>query len=247
MKPNRNLGVFKLQGIRAILFDKDGTLLDFAKTWRPVLGKIKEDILDRCNLSQDEIKEFHDILGVTTHGFTSDSVFVKDGLEAIVTTFMKKSSLSHERKISLLAKIQAFMEEQGMSYIQPFPFEGVKETLDILKQQGFILGVVTSDLDYITRGQLKEVGLAEYFDFIGADDGERALKPDPELLHSFCKEFNLEEHEVAMVGDTINDIDFAKNNGMGYAVYVRSGYPSLLAEKSADMILENMVQLVFSP
>lgn len=228
--------------IKAILFDKDGTLLDFNRTWRPLLEHINEDVLAQL-CTPEEIRHFNDILGIQEDGFHEDSVFLKDGLEAIVSTFLQKADLDKSRKQLILSAIKEDMNQGGLGYIKPVAFTGLKNLMTNLKEKELILGVVSSDLQVLTEKQLQEVGIREYFDFVGADDGKRKLKPDPEILQEFCKDFHVESHEVAMVGDTIVDMLFAKNNHMGRGVYVNSSYPNGEAKELADIVLDNIIEL----
>ena len=60
------------------------------------------------------------------------------------------------------------------------------------------------------------------FDYVGADDGVLRPKPEADMFLEFQKKFGLKPQEIAVVGDTYNDIRFARENG-GVAIGVLSG------------------------
>ena len=64
--------------------------------------------------------------------------------------------------------------------------------------------------------------MLDVFDYVGGVDGDIRPKPAPDLLQAFCSACGLCPDEVAMVGDTRNDMVFAKNGG-AVAVAVLSG------------------------
>ena len=50
--------------IKGILFDKDGTLLDFEQTWRPVWNKTEEQLGIILQISEREMREIRERLGI---------------------------------------------------------------------------------------------------------------------------------------------------------------------------------------
>ena len=75
-----------------------------------------------------------------------------------------------------------------------------------------------------TVGNIDEVSadVLEKFDYVGADDGVLRPKPEADMFLEFQKKFGLKQQEIAVVGDTYNDIRFARENG-GVAIGVLSG------------------------
>ncbi len=72
---------------------------------------------------------------------------------------------------------------------------------------------------------LKKLGTYQEFDYVGADDGVKRPKPEADMFLEFQHKFNLKPEEIAVVGDTYNDVVFARNNG-GIAIGVLSGVSS---------------------
>lgn len=82
----------------------------------------------------------------------------------------------------------------------------------------------------------------QYFDYIGADDGRLRPKSEPDMLVEFAGIMGIPTSQVAVVGDTYNDILFARKCN-SIAVGVLSGvsrYEDFCGE--ADYILESIAQ-----
>lgn len=65
----------------------------------------------------------------------------------------------------------------------------------------------------VCKNCLKRLEVLEKFDYVGADDGVLRPKPEADMFLEFQKKFGLKPQEIAVVGDTYNDIRFARENG----------------------------------
>ena len=66
---------------------------------------------------------------------------------------------------------------------------------------------------------LEKMGVAEKFDCILTADRVARPKPAPDMAMVFCARCSLTPEEVAMVGDSANDMRFARNAGLT-AIYL---------------------------
>lgn len=128
--------------------------------------------------------------------------------------------------------------------------EHVQSTTDLpqlmkqLRQHGLKLGVATADDLESTNFFLEKMGIRNYFDFVGTSDFYEK-KPSASMMEAFCKIANVLTEEVAVVGDTVVDLQFAKNGAAGLAIGVLSGvsaYSDL--EDKADLILPTVGDLL---
>ena len=108
-------------------------------------------------------------------------------------------------------------EEYRYQYVDgdktPSPvFEGVEEVLSQLKEQGHYLTVATGKARHGLDRVLNESKLKHFFDTTIASD-ESNSKPDPAMLHTLMKHFNLKPGQAVMVGDTSHDLKMAQNAG----------------------------------
>ncbi len=92
-------------------------------------------------------------------------------------------------------------------------YPGVREGLDVMRDQGIPLACITNKAGRFTRPLLEMQGLADYFEQIVAGDTLPQKKPHPaQLLHA-CAEFGIEPAEMLMIGDSVNDAQAARAAG----------------------------------
>ena len=125
-----------------------------------------------------------------------------------------------------------------------FPVSGVEETISRLKEKGLFIGLSTADTVENAELFLKKTGILQNFDYIGADDGIVNPKPATDYMEIFCERFKLKPEEVAVIGDTMADMNFGINSGSGLIIGVLSGTgtTSLLKGK-ANIIIDSIANL----
>lgn len=124
-------------------------------------------------------------------------------------------------------------------------FAGVLDTVKILKEKDYKLGIVTTKLHHTVLKGLKLTKLDAFFDVIVALDHVSKEKPDPEPVFKALEQLKSTPGEALMVGDNYHDILAGKNAGTktaGVAWSVKGR--DFLAKYSPDYILENMDDLI---
>ena len=202
--------------VDAIIFDKDGTLIDFDAFWVSVAKKAVEDALDILGAKIRPVKEILFSFGVKDGVTDMDGALCKgtyreicEIAHSVLSSFGENFPSKQVEKVL----IDTFNASVDAGVIKPTCAD-LKDTLTTLKNQGKRLAVVTTDNEYITVKCLKALGVYDLFDKIYTDDGNLPPKPMPDSALAFMKEFNLDKNKVAMVGDTMTDVRFAKNAGI---------------------------------
>ena len=202
--------------VDAIIFDKDGTLIDFDAFWVAVAKKAVEDALDILGAKIRPVDEILLAFGVKDGVTDMDGALCKGTYReicqiahSVLSSFGENFSSEQVEKVL----VDTFNASVDVGVIKP-TCDRLKDTLITLKNQGKRLAVVTTDNEYITVKCLKALGVYDLFDKIYTDDGDLPPKPMPDAALSFMKEFNLDKNKVAMVGDTMTDVRFAKNAGI---------------------------------
>lgn len=251
--------------MKGILFDKDGTLLNFEKLW---LDAAKYVIWEFCFINHltvgDEVEKFLlKTIGVEENTIRHDGPLAYMTYEQIGAVLA--DALNHPMQKDYPDKLQretirqkrVFSQELTGRQIQVL-FETVFErealtcapTCDLkelfvgLRKKGICIGLATADNKRITERCLKELEIDQKFDFIGCDNGILKPKPKPDMFDAFCKECHLLPGEVAVVGDTVNDMCFAKTCG-GIAIGTLSGLADEDALKPfADIIVHTPLEVL---
>ena len=103
-------------------------------------------------------------------------------------------------------------------------FAGARETLEIVKQSDYLLGVATGKARRGLDRVLNDTGLATFFHATRCAD-EAPSKPHPQMLLDLMEALDVLPEETIMVGDTEYDMEMATNAGVA-KIAVRSGVHS---------------------
>lgn len=117
-------------------------------------------------------------------------------------------------------------------------FDGAKEVLETLRRKGHLMGMATGKSRRGVDAVLAQHELEPYFDVLkSADDGPG--KPNPQILADAMAQIGADPGETVVVGDTIFDIELAKNAGT-HAVGVKWGYhdPEELMAAGARSVID---------
>ena len=87
----------------------------------------------------------------------------------------------------------------------------------------YIIGIVTSDTTSSTELFLERMEITSYVSFLRTKDSPTHKKPNPEAIREFCAQFSLESSEVAVIGDTVVDMEFGRAGKAGYCIAVLTG------------------------
>lgn len=98
-------------------------------------------------------------------------------------------------------------------------FEGVREMLQDLSQQGYFLAVATGKSRVGLTRALHGAELISFFDATRCAD-ETFSKPHPAMLNELTRELGQDMARTVMIGDTTHDLQMAVNAGAaGVAVH----------------------------
>lgn len=225
--------------IRGILFDKDGTLLEFDKTWRPIASQVILEIIREYGLSEESRSRLGKAIGLHEHSIDPGGSLSAGTNKDVAEDFLKVLDSSIDKADFINWSTATF---NRVAASQPFyPVVGVLDTVLKLKARGIKIGLSTADTVENGTLFLKKTGLLEHFDYIGADDGIVNPKPATDYMEIFCSRFGLRPEEVAVVGDTMADMHFASNSGAGLIIGVLSGTGTAeLLSGHADIILDSV-------
>jgi phosphoglycolate phosphatase len=132
----------------------------------------------------------------------------------------------------------AFMDMRRFDKVDEPLFAGVRELLDALEAEGWLLGVATGKGRRGARITLDRHRLLTRFVTVQTAD-DAPGKPHPEMLRRAMAEAGAEPATTAMIGDTTFDILMARNAGTA-AIGVAWGYhpPEDLHAAGADAVAE---------
>ncbi|MFH1743707.1 MAG: HAD-IA family hydrolase [bacterium] len=123
-------------------------------------------------------------------------------------------------------------------------FEGVPETLNLLKKRGKTLGIVSTKFRYRIEGILCRDNLLELFDVIVGGEDVSKHKPSPEGLLKAAEELRSVASNPLYVGDSVTDAETAKRAGMPFVAVLSGKTPkSRFDGYELYAVIENLAAL----
>lgn len=226
---------------KGIIFDKDGTLIQLDSVWYKIVHNVLDDLFQMYPNEKNKRNEYLKIIGMDNNEFESTSLLACRTNYFIAVAWFSLLEEKNVKKGEFIQDVCASFKKHSTSDDLVFTeVKGAKETLKYLKDQEYVIGVVTADDVDAAVHSLKMTGLYDFVDFLGADDGINKPKPESDFFHMFKEKFSLDEECVFMVGDTLTDVRFARNSHIK-VVGVLSGASSKKdLEGKADYILDSV-------
>ena len=231
---------------KLIIFDKDGTLLDFDAYWIPVSKAALSDMVKIAELDEKVVSEIFDAFDVK-NGITAITSSLCYGTyddmgHDIFGVLSKYSSKLSEDEVKRLTR-ELYHKHIKKGKIKPTS-EKLCDTLAKLKKDGYILGVVTSDAPLVTDECLKALNIRDFFSFIISDDGIMPTKPNPKSIEFLCEKYAMSKNELLMVGDTLADVAYAKNGGIEVFGLAKTDENSKILESNgADAVIGEISEI----
>jgi phosphoglycolate phosphatase len=224
--------------MRGILFDKDGTLLDFEATWTPVLRRLALEAAGGAEAKAAALLEAGGFVAETGR-FRAGSVIGAGTTELIVRLW--HPGASDTEFAEFVARMDRAFHDHGRSH--SIPIAGVVAALEILAARGFVMGIATNDTTSAAKAALASTGMARHLPYIFGYDSVLRSKPAVDMVHAFAEASGLPPAEIVVVGDNAHDLEMARSAG-ALAIGVTSGNSSAddLAAL-ADAILPSVREL----
>lgn len=225
--------------IKGILFDKDGTLVDFNATWLGVADFMAMDAAEGDRWKADRLLAAAGFDFVTKR-FKPDSIFASGSNMDVVELWFPR--LSDEDQMHAVSRFNEITSVQGSSMAVALP--GVLDSLRALHTRSYRMGVATNDSTSGAEKTLATLGIAQLFDAAFGYDAVANPKPALDTVIAFCDLTGLRPGEIAMVGDNRHDLEMARAGGCGLAVGVLSGTGTRDSlAPMADVILDSVADL----
>lgn len=217
------------QQFKLIGFDLDGTLVNSL----PDLALSLNSAFAEVGLPQAPEE-----LVLTWIGNGADVLFAK-GMEWTG----KADDFSQEELAQIKRRFGYFYGENVCNISKLYP--NVKETLESLKAQGYILAVVTNKPTKHVLPVLQAFKIDHLFSEALGGQSLPQIKPHPAPLYYLCGKFGLYPHEMLFVGDSKNDILAAKAAGCkSVGLTYGYNYNIPISESEPDYVCEDFAEIL---
>ena len=227
----------KLQRIRAVAFDLDGTLID---TLPDLAGAVNAMLtaLGTRTLPQERIKELI--------GDGADKLVARAVAEALTGKAAPDIPAADELGAKQAQGMELFFHYYGehlLSHSRVYP--EAARTLRGLADQGVAVCCVTNKSSRFALPLLEQTGLSALLEFTLCADRAQDRKPSPVLLLEACGRLDVTPREMLYVGDSHTDVMAAHAAGCG-AVAVTFGYhkPGSLERVKPEATVSSLMQIV---
>nr|WP_298415736.1 phosphoglycolate phosphatase [uncultured Halomonas sp.] len=217
-----------LEGIRLVVFDLDGTLIDSV----PDLAAAVDVMLIERELAPAGAALVRDWVG--------------NGSRKLVERALRYATGNVPDEKTLNAAHSAFLDHYARApHTRTRVYPGVKEALTALKQRDLILVLVTNKPHAFIDPILDVLGLSGYFELTLGGDSLAQKKPDPAPLLHMANRFGVPCEQCLMIGDSRHDMEAGKRAGFRtLAVPYGYNHGEPIIDSKPDLIVESLKELV---
>lgn len=239
--------------VRGILFDKDGTLLQFISLWgwwaETVMKGLEQELEQEggslpedpgyilgVHIEPDGSIRSHDRQGPLAMGSPTQMI-------SIATYLLYKEGVPWNRAVQRVTAVFEQANEQLLEHANIIPVTGVVPFLELCRQHGLKMAVVTADDKGPSEQHLEKMGIRHYFDAVVGDDCVAQGKPYPDMVELACREIGLEPHEIAVIGDSVGDIEMGHAAGSSLQIFIDEANQFEAAPESADVMIRSYEEI----
>ncbi|MCR5521175.1 MAG: HAD family phosphatase [Lachnospiraceae bacterium] len=181
-----------LEGVKAIIFDLDGTLIDSMWMWKQI------DI---------------DYLASKGKPFPADLQETISGMSFSETAVYFKKTFELEDDIEIIKKCWNDMA-YDMYNTRVTLKEGVREFLELVKERGIKTGIATSNSSELAFSVVKRLGIDAYIDEIHTACEVEKGKPSPDIFLFVAETLGVDPSECLVFEDVLRGVIAGRCAGM---------------------------------
>jgi phosphoglycolate phosphatase len=210
----------RFSGVRAVVFDLDGTLIDS-----------QLDLVLSVNAMLEH-------MGREPHVHEKICSFIGNGAPTLVRRALGDGATDSDVEKGL-AYFLSYYRAHMLDNTDVYP--GVREALAQLEK--YPMAVLTNKPVHFSRAIIDGLNLSRHFRFVYGGNSFETKKPDPQGAQILLRELQAPPADSMMVGDSDVDIKTARNAGM-FACGVTYGFGTeSLGAHPPDLILDNLSDL----
>ena len=176
--------------IKYIILDVDRTLVD---SYKPELLSFQEAMKNVIGYNMTESQS-------------------RDFTTMPTKAFLKSLNISEENSNKIMKEWESTFSKYKVKC-----FDGIKNVIRLLHENGFIIGLITSrTLDEYHELDEELSDISGLFKIIVTSDKIIKPKPDKQSMEYLCNELNCSELEVVYIGDSNVDKEFAFNSNCAF-------------------------------
>lgn len=175
--------------------------------------------------------------------------YVKRVVELDANGYVRKEVVYAQivKELNLSAEDERSLFEDYMDHFQEYcvPFEGLIETLTELKQQQFLLGLITNGRHAGQQASIKALSIESFFDVLLISESQGLVKPDAAIFVRALERLGVKASEACYVGDhPINDIEAAQRVGLMTIWKKNEQYKKDIQDILPDEVIDKLPEIL---
>jgi phosphoglycolate phosphatase len=232
-----------LDGIDLIVFDKDGTLIEFHLMWGGWVESLASDLEAATGLALRD--GLYELLGVDR---ATGRVHAHGLMAATPMSRIREAVVAHVASAG--ASPESAVAAVGGAWYAPDPVALARPVTDLsallarLHARVGLLAIATSDERDPTERTLVALGINGEFAAIACADDGFPNKPAPDPVLQLCSRLGVEPGRTMVVGDSPADLRMGRSAGAARVVAVLTGVGERATlEPLADAVLDSIADL----
>jgi HAD superfamily hydrolase (TIGR01509 family) len=235
-----------------VIFDKDGTLIDFAHVWVQSTVAGVDHLMAAVRGDDALRRDLYRSVGYDPQTGRADgtgplATAPTAKLYTIAATVLYQHGFDwDEAEARVKEAFEAAMTSIPLSELV-LPLTDVKALMSDLRGAGVRVAIVTTDDRSVTQQTIALLGIHDLVNYLACGDDQIPLKPAPDAVLNACAHLGVEPARTLVVGDTVTDMVMAERAGVGCraAVLTGAGSPDSLAAH-ADVVLSSIAEIHIS-
>jgi phosphoglycolate phosphatase len=231
-----------------VIFDKDGTLLDFRGTWigiikeffftlekfMPVTPILKQRIETALGIFVDEDK-------IDGKGALAMGTFTE--CNTLLTYSVYREGIRWDIAKNIVEDVgrQVFSSEVRKKHVRPA--QGAIELLKNLQSRGIHSAVATNDKESDALIDVEYIGALPYIDLVIGADSVVNSKPAPDMVEKICSSLRKDSGKSVLIGDTVMDALLGKNSGVMLTVGVSGIVPEKELAEHMNVVISSLDEI----
>jgi phosphoglycolate phosphatase len=213
---------------KAVVFDLDGTLQDSKIDYQKMTERVGE-ILIREGIPQSAIGDRRAVYQI-----------IRGGEDSLLGLGVRDERV--QDVLDLMTEAMNATELEAADGVEPKP--NALQTLEILRQNGILLGIATRSHRVYADRCLAKMGMAEYMRGVLARDDVPFPKPDPRHLFETIALLDVDPVDVLFVGDTTTDLETARAAEVDFVGYKRDeAWGQRLLDAGCTVMAEDLLEV----
>lgn len=238
IKINKNV----IEGVEAIILDKDGTIMDFDKMWKAIIA-------ERAKVIAEKVNEEHPMCETAERQLQSQLVYAM-GIDPLSGKVEPRGPVAIATRVEVMTCAISCLYNNGIPWDVAkktvdwafthvdqvinlrslvYPVSGMRETFEAWDKAGIRILLASTDNTAKIELAIEELKLEKLVaGYIGGDKVAKS-KPEPDMILSLTSKLGLDPAKCVMVGDAVTDVMMGKNAGCLASVGVLTGVTSAAA------------------